>query len=416
MPRPHSFLFAMLAGLCLLAGCGGPPATPAVFSAQQAPIARALTPTPALASESQIIVAQGAPVPQSPPATPAPIAAQAVPVAAPPAPLLAPASPLGQTIDGYMNDIVNAGWFQGAILVARGGQVIISKGYGMADAEHGTPNTAQTRFRLASVTKQFTAAAVVILQARGQLNVQDSICTYLPNCPNAWREITVLHLLTHTSGLPNYTDFASYEPSQMQPTTPDELIARFRDLPLVYTPGTTYSYENSDYVLLGRIVEQVSGQAYADFLRDAIFAPLQMNDSGVDAGLGIGPGYAVGYGGFNEKAPALDASTLFSAGAAYSTVEDLYRWDQALYSDAIVPAALRAQMFTPFLSDYAFGWKVDRLGDRLRLSHPGLIDGFATYFARYPDDHVTVIVLGNMDAANTSGIGDYLASLVFGSY
>jgi CubicO group peptidase (beta-lactamase class C family) len=343
------------------------------------------------------------------------ISAQAAPVAAPGAALSARATPLGQTLDSYMNDIVNAGWFQGAILVARDGQIIISKGYGMADAEHGTPNTAQTRFRLASVTKQFTAAAIVILQARGKLNVQNTICTYLPNCPDAWRDITILHLLTHTSGLPNYTDFSSYEPSQMQPATPDELIARFRDLPLLYAPGTAYSYENSDYVLLGRIVEQVSGQPYADFLRDAIFAPLQMRDSGVDAGLGIGPGYAVGYGGFNEKAPALDASTLFSAGAVYSTVEDLYRWDQALYTDTIVPAELRSLMFTPFLNDYAFGWKVDRPGDRLRISHPGLIDGFATYIARYPDDHVTVIVLGNMDAANTSGIGDYLASLVFGS-
>jgi CubicO group peptidase (beta-lactamase class C family) len=413
MPRPHHYIFAGLAVLCLLASCGGPPNTaPAVFSARQAPIARALTPTPALAANSQVVAVAAAAAP-SRPATPQAISAQAVPLAAPA--LSAPPSPLSQTIDNYMNDIVSAGWFQGAILVARDGQLVISKGYGMADAEHGMPNTAQTRFRLASVTKQFTAAAIVILQARGKLNLQDAICAYLPDCPDAWRGITILHLLTHTSGLPNYTDFSSYEPSQMQPATPDELIARFRDLPLLYTPGTIYSYENSDYVLLGRIVEQVSGQSYADFLRDAIFTPLQMRDSGVDSGLGIGPGYAVGYAGFNEKAPALDASTLFAAGALYSTVEDLYRWDQALYTDAIVPAELRGQMFTPFLSDYAFGWKVDRPGDRLRISHPGLIDGFATYIARYPDEHVTVIVLGNMDASNTSGIGDYLASLVFGS-
>jgi CubicO group peptidase (beta-lactamase class C family) len=174
-------------------------------------------------------------------------------------------------------------------------------------------------------------------------------------------------------------------------------------------------YENSDYVLLGRIIEQVAGQTYADFLRDAIFAPLQMRDSGVDSGLGVGPGYAVGYGSVNEPAPPLDASTLYAAGAIYSTVEDLYRWDQALYTDTPLPQALRAQMFTPFLSDYAFGWRVDRPGDRLRISHPGLIDGFATYMARYPDDHVTVIVLANLDSANATGIGDYLASLVFGS-
>jgi CubicO group peptidase (beta-lactamase class C family) len=236
----------------------------------------------------------------------------------------------------------------------------------------------------------------------------------VPDCPDAWHDITIQHLLTHTSGLPNYTDLMSYESSQMQPATPDELIARFRNEPLLYPPGTTYFYENSDYVVLGRIIEQVSGQSYADFLHDAIFAPLQMRDSGVAAGLGNDPGYAVGYSSVGAPAPPLDPSTLFSAGSIYSTVEDMYRWDQALYTDALLPAALRSQMFTPFLRDYAFGWKVDRPGDRLRISHPGLIDGFATYIARYPDDQVTVIVLGNLDSADAVGIGDYLASLVFG--
>jgi CubicO group peptidase (beta-lactamase class C family) len=168
-------------------------------------------------------------------------------------------------------------------------------------------------------------------------------------------------------------------------------------------------------VVLGRIIEQVSGQSYADFLRDAIFAPLQMQNSGVASGLGGEPGYAVGYSSGGTPAPPLDPSTLFSAGSVYSTVEDMYRWDQALYGDALLPAALRSQMFTPFLHDYAFGWMVDHAGDRLRIRHPGLIDGFATYIARYPDDHVTVIVLGNLDSADATGIGDYLASLVFGS-
>jgi CubicO group peptidase (beta-lactamase class C family) len=410
MPRTHTLTIAALVALCLLAGCGAVPATPSVFSAPQAPIARAFTPTPALVANARA---------QSQPAAPVAIAVQAAPVGAP-APIAAPVpagplNPLGQAIDSYLNDIVNAGWFQGAVLVARDGKVIISKGYGMADAAHATPNSPKTRFRLASVTKQFTAAAIMILQARGQLNVQDAICAHLPDCPDAWRGVTIRHLLTHTSGLPNYTDFGSYEPSQMQPATPDLLIARFRNEPLLYPPGTTYSYENSDYVLLGRIIEQVSGQPYADFLRDTIFTPLQMRDSGVAAGLGGEPGYAVGYSGPGAPAPPLDPSTLFSAGSVYSTVEDMYRWDQALYTDALLPAALRSQMFTPFLRDYAFGWKVDRPGDRLRISHPGLIDGFATYIARYPDDHVTVIVLSNLDSCDATGIGDYLASLVFGS-
>lgn len=404
MPRTHNIMITALAACCLLAGCGGVPATPSVFSAPQAPIARAFTPTPALAANGQPNRA-----PQSQPAAPAAIVVQAAPVALP-----VQLGSLSQTLDSYLTDIVNAGWFQGTVLVARDGKVILSKGYGMADAAHGTPNGAQTRFRLASVTKQFTAAAIMILQARGQLTIQDAICAHLPDCPDAWRDITILHLLTHTSGIPNYTDFMSYEPSQMQPATPDQLIARFRNEPLLYPPGTTYSYENSDYVLLGRIIEQISGQTYADFLRDAIFAPLNMRDSGLAAGLGNDPGYAIGYGSVGVPAPPLDTSTLFSAGALYSTVEDLYRWDQALSSDVLLSAALRSQMFTPFLRDYAFGWKVDRPGDRLRMSHPGLIDGFATYIARYPDDHVTVIVLGNLDSADAAGIGDYLASLVLG--
>lgn len=405
MPRTHSLMIVALIALCLLAGCGGMPVAPSVFSAPQAPIARAFTPTPAL-------VANGQPTrpPQRQAVTPAAIVVQAAPVALP-----VQLGQLSQTLDSYLTEIVNAGWFQGTVLVARDGKVILSKGYGMADAAHGTPNSAQTRFRLASVTKQFTAAAIMILQARGQLNIQDTICGHLPDCPDAWRDVTILHLLTHTSGIPNYTDFMSYEPSQMQPATPDQLIARFRNEPLLYPPGTTYFYENSDYVLLGRIIEQVSGQSYADFLRDAIFAPLNMRDSGVAAGLGNAPGYAVGYSSVGALAPPLDTSTLFSAGAVYSTVEDMYRWDQALSSDVLLPAALRSQMFTPFLRDYAFGWKIDRPGDRLRISHPGLIDGFATYIARYPDDHVTVIVLGNLDSADAAGIGDYLASLVFSS-
>ncbi|MEO7910980.1 MAG: serine hydrolase domain-containing protein [Roseiflexaceae bacterium] len=412
MPRTHSLMIAALAAGCLLAGCGGVPIAPSVFSAPQRPIARAFTPTPALAVNSQPDRA-----PQSLPATPVAIVGQAAPLNAPVvgAAQLVPLSPLGQTLDNYLNDIVNAGWFQGAVLVARDGQLILSKGYGMADAAHATPNSVQTRFRLASVTKQFTAAAIMILQARGQLNIQDAICAHVPDCPAAWRDITIRNLLTHTSGLANYTDFMSYEPSQMQPTSPDELIARFRNEPLLYPPGTTYSYENSDYVLLGRIIEQVSGQSYADFLHDAIFAPLKMRDSGVATGLGNDPGYAVGYGSVGAPAPPLDTSTLFSAGGLYSTVEDLYRWDQALSSDVLLPAALRSQMFTPFLRDYACGWMVDRPGDRLRISHPGLIDGFATYIARYPDDHITVIVLSNLDSSNATGIGDYLASLVLGS-
>jgi CubicO group peptidase (beta-lactamase class C family) len=317
-------------------------------------------------------------------------------------------------LDGYLNEIAGAGWFQGAVLVAHDGQVILSRGYGMADAAHNTPNTPQTRFRLASVSKQFTAMAIMILQAQGKLDIHRSVCAYVPDCPEHWQPITVRNLLTHTSGLPNYTDFDTYEATQMLPATPEELVARFRDMPLLFAPGTQYMYENSDFVLLGTIVERVSGQHYADFLRSAIFEPLGMRNSGVDQNTG---GIAVGAQGYlssGEVAPFLDATTLFSAGGLYSTVEDMYRWDQALYTTTLLPQPLLDEMWTPYMNEYGYGWQISNLGGHREISHPGLIDGFATSIARFPDDRVTVIVLSNMSSSDATSISNYLASLVFG--
>ena len=317
-------------------------------------------------------------------------------------------------LDGYLNEIVSAGWFQGAVLVAYDGRVILSQGYGMADAARNIPNTPQTRFRLASVTKQFTAMAIMILQAHGKLDIHQSVCTYLADCPEVWRPITVHHLLTHTSGLANYTDFESYEPTQMLPTTPDELLSRFRNEPLLFEPGTQYMYENSDYVLLGAIIERVSGQPYADFMREAIFEPLGMRDSGVDQNSGTIVGGAQGYLSSGEPAPFLDASTLFSAGSLYSTAEDMYRWDQALYTTVLLPQPLLDQIWTPYMNNYGYGWQIANLYGHREISHPGLIDGFATSIARFPDERVTIIVLSNMSSADTTSISNYLASLVFG--
>jgi len=356
---------------------------------------------------------------------PQPIVARAAVVATPTIAARPPATPatlsgppagdLGRAADSYLNDLVGANLFQGAVLIARDGNIILSKGYGAADAGRGIPNTPRTRFRLASVTKQFTAAAIMLLQAAGKLDVERSICDYLANCPDGWGAITVRNLLTHTSGLPNYTDFGSYEETQMNPARPDDLVARFRDQPLLFAPGTSYMYENSDYVLLGVIVERVSGETYADFLRDFIFAPLQMRDSGVAQGTGGAAGEALGYLTAGEPAPPLDTSTLFSAGSVYSTVEDMYRWDQALYGTLLLPAPLLDAMWTPFMNSYGYGWRIDSVGSHRRISHSGLMDGFATSIARFPDDRVTIVVLSNMSAADVEGISNYLASLVLDS-
>ncbi len=322
-------------------------------------------------------------------------------------------TPLGQTLDRYLSDLVPAGLFQGSVLVARDGQIIIDKGYGYANSARAEPNTSATRFQIASMTKQFTAVAVLQLVARGQLTLDSPVCSYLDDCPASWRAITIAQLLSHRSGLPNYTDYASFDATQMLPTTPAELVSRFRDQPLLFAPGSSFMYENSDYVLLGMVVEKVTGRPYADVLQTSIFGPLGMRDTGADAD--TRPGRAQGYHLSGELAPPLDPSTLFAAGALHSTTHDLLRWDQALYTDELLPPELRDLMWQPRQGKYGYGWLVgSRAGHRV-ISHPGLMDGFASVIARYPDERLTVIVLGNMSAADPEGIAGYLADLVFGS-
>jgi CubicO group peptidase (beta-lactamase class C family) len=195
----------------------------------------------------------------------------------------------------------------------------------------------------------------------------------------------------------------------------DEIIALFRDLPLNFPPGSAFAYGNSGYVLLGKIVEQVSGQRYADFVQSRIFAPLGMADSGYDIGDMHALNGTRGYAGVAAPALALNTSTLHAAGALYASVEDLYRWDQALYTDTLLPATARAQFFSPNLSNYAYGWKVVGLQGGRFIYHPGNISGASTFIARYPDQQVTVIVLSNIEWVNAEGIAGHLAQVVLGN-
>jgi CubicO group peptidase (beta-lactamase class C family) len=253
-----------------------------------------------------------------------------------------------------------------------------------------------------------------MLQEQGKLHIQDPICLYLQDCPDTWQPLTIRHLLTHTSGLPNYTDFIDYEDTEMLPTTTDELIARFRDKPLLFEPGSTYSYCNSGYVLLGVIVEQASGQAYEDFLQTHIFEPLEMHNTGYDHNVDVIRDQASGYRAVNIKAPFLNTSTLHAAGSLYSTVEDMYRWDQALYTEQLISRPLLDEMFTPVLYNYGYGWKIDTLYGRRVINHTGFITGFSNYVARYPEENVFIIVLSNLEISWSQAIGEHLTRLVFG--
>ena len=328
------------------------------------------------------------------------------------------AQEITRKVDDYMAAAMRVNRFSGAVLLARDGQPIESRGYGMANIELSVPNSPETVFRLGSVTKQFTGMAIVMLQERGKLSVNDPICKYLSDCPQAWQPITIKNLLTHTAGIPNYTEFPDFPKTAAVDTTAAELTSRFRDKPLQFALGEKYAYSNSGYYLLGTIIERASGKPYADFLQENIFGPLGMKQTGYDNPVRIIKNRAAGYArtsdGFINAAP-ISMSTAYAAGALYSTVGDLLLWDQALYTEKLVSRKSLDEAFTPFKSNYGYGWSIGKRFDRQVIAHGGGIFGFSSYIARYPSDHVTVIVLSNVEGAPSGEIANSLAAIAFGA-
>jgi CubicO group peptidase (beta-lactamase class C family) len=325
-------------------------------------------------------------------------------------------------IDKHMNLAVETGKFSGSILVARNGKVLISKGYGMANRELNVPNTPQMKFRIGSLTKQFTAMAIMILQERGKLSVQDSVCKYVPECPRDWAEITVHQLLTHTSGIQDLLTFPDFGQTMALPSPVAQTIERFKNKPLEFRPGTKFKYSNSGYVLLGYIIERASGQSYEAYLRENIFEPLKMSSSGNDHNDLIIKNRAAGYtkrDGDIINALYIDMSIPTGGGSLYSTVEDLFLWDQGLYTEKLVTKKSLAAMFTPYTTaDWgdgaAYGWFIGKdKSNHKYMGFLGGINGFAAQIMRYPDEKVFVVVLSNFSFAPVSDIGTDLADIVF---
>ena len=288
----------------------------------------------------------------------------------------------------------------------------------MANIELAVPNTPQTVFRLGSVTKQFTAMAIMMLQERGKLRVSDPVCQYLTDCPAAWQPLTIRHLLTHTAGIPNYTNFPDFARTAVLPTSSADMVGMLRDKPLEFAPGEKFAYSNSGYYVLGMIIERVSGKTYADFLQANIFTPLGMSYTGYDNPSTIIRNRAAGYArqaGETVNAAYMDMTIPFAAGALYSTTDDLLRWDQALYKDTLVSQKSLDEIFTPDKGGYGYGWSIGKRFDRQVIAHGGGIYGFATEIARFPADRVTVIVLSNVEGAAAGKIANDLAAVVFGA-
>jgi CubicO group peptidase (beta-lactamase class C family) len=331
----------------------------------------------------------------------------------------AAAQDLAPKFDEYLSALVKQNRFTGSVLVARDGKVVFSKGYGFANAEFEIPNTPQTKFRLGSITKQFTAAAILLLQERGKLSVQDPICRYIENCPSTWSEITIHHLLSHTGGIPNFTSFPDYLPKMMMPVTTQEMIARFKDKPLDFKPGEKWAYSNSGYFLLGYIIEKAAGEAYESFLQKNIFEPLKLTSTGYDHHGTIlkkrATGYSMSKGEIVNSLP-IDMTQPYSAGSLYSTVEDLFLWNEALFSGKLLSAKSLEAMLTPVKNNYGYGLGIQMKAGRKIISHGGGINGFSTVITRFADEKLTLVVLRNADYGSPAPgpISQALAAIVFG--
>ncbi|HWI19631.1 MAG TPA: serine hydrolase [Vicinamibacterales bacterium] len=312
---------------------------------------------------------------------------------------------------------VKAGTFMGTVLVAKDGAVVLDKAYGMANLELDVPNTPATKFRLGSITKQFTAAAILLLEERGKLKVDDRTKTYMPDQPMAWDRITIYNLLTHTSGIANFTALPSYNSAKGAATTVDGTIATLRDRVLDFGPGEQMSYSNSGYLVLGSIIEKVSGQSYEKFLADNFFTPLGMTDTGYDSNTAIIKRRASGYvrtGAGYANAGYVHMSVPHAAGALYSTTGDLLKWEQALFGGKVISKASVDRMITPFKNDYALGVASTLDKGRRAISHGGGIDGFNTYMSYYPDSRTVVIVLSNVNGNVPGTLAGQLAALMHG--
>jgi CubicO group peptidase (beta-lactamase class C family) len=317
-----------------------------------------------------------------------------------------------QKIDGLLKNYYDYGQFNGSVLVAEKGKVVYKKGFGMANMEWAIPNQPDTKFRIGSVTKQFTAALVLQLVEQGKIKLDGKLGDYLPDYrKDTGDKITIHQLLNHTSGIPSYTGQPDFFANvSRNPYTVADFVKKFASGELEFEPGSKFAYNNSGYFLLGAIVEKVTGKSYETVLKERIFELLGMTNTGYDNHAPLLQKRASGY----EKTPAgyvnaayLDMSLPYAAGSMYSTVEDLYKWDQALYENKIISADSKKLMFTPGLSDYGYGFliadrPIGKTDQKTKvIQHGGGINGFNSLLTRLVDRQQTIILLDNV------GLGRY---------
>jgi len=328
-----------------------------------------------------------------------------------PASRAAAAQPLAAKLDALFKPQYKADDPGATVIVVKNGKTVFRKAYGAADVAAKTAMTPGTVLRLGSITKQFTAVAILMLAEEGKLALNDPITRFFPDYPTQGKVITVEHLLTHTSGIVSYTGKPGYVATMGKDFTVAQMIDGFRNDPLEFEPGTKFNYNNSGYFLLGAIIERVSGTSYASFLEQRIFTPLGMKDTAYEGVERSNAPRAIGYSaqekGFAPAQP-LSMSQPYAAGALVSTVDDLAKWDAAIASGKLLKPASWKMAFTPYKlnpeesTDYGYGWGVGKLQGTPTVDHGGGINGFRTHALRLPEQKIFVAVLSNADSGNAN--------------
>jgi CubicO group peptidase (beta-lactamase class C family) len=316
-------------------------------------------------------------------------------------------------LDKFMIAQENINGFSGTVLVAQKGKVIYEKGFGLADKELNVKDKIQSVYQIASLTKQFTACAILLLAEDAKLSVNDKLDKYFPDFPKG-DSITIHMLLNHTSGLKTTGELDGF--IEALKIKKDSMLALIKRQPLDFSPGTNFKYSNLGYFLLGMIIEKVTGQSYSDYMLDHIFLQAGLKNTFVNNWDTILINRTRGYektatGWRNNSHYSMEGP--FSAGAIVSTVEDLYSWHNALFSNQIITASALKKMTTPYLNNYGYGLIIDTFMNHFQISHNGQLRGFTSYLGTFPQDSVTIVVLSNNESNSTS-IANALAAIIFG--
>jgi len=322
-----------------------------------------------------------------------------------------------QRMDAVVSYYYSQHQFMGSVLLAKGDQALFSKSYGYADLEWQNTFTPDTKFRIGSITKQFTAACILLLQEEGKLKTSDPVSRFVPNAPAAWKDITLRNLLTHTSGIHNYTDLPDFPKKMALPAKPEEIVAPILTMPLDFAPGEKFSYSNTNYIILGMVVEKASGKPYAEFLQERIFRPLGMNDSGYETPKVVAH-RATGY--VYKKAVMMDAEPIdmtvpFAAGALYSTPDDLRKWSRGVFRGHLLKPESLEEMTTPFKENYGYGVEVVTKDGHKNISHGGGINGFNSSLVYLPQEDVTIVALSNVNGGGPDAITANFVKLFYGA-